>query len=415
MGLRRHIVILAHFAGAPKYGMVTGYYYLAKQWISKGYEVSIVSSGYSHTRNMNPQLSGLITEEHIDGIRYLWLKAPKYNPANRIGRVANILLFSLQCYFLRLPMSRVCGVICSSHHPFPIYAAEKLARKKGAKLIFEVRDLWPLTLMELGGASKKNPFIHLMQRAEDRAYKNSDAVVSVLSHSLEYMKGRGLDPVKFNYIPNGIVEQENVSLTPEQKETSIRKFHEIKLIKENGGRFVGYAGRVGLANAVDSLIESLSFVEESVHAAVLGDGPFIAELRRLVAELKLEERVHFLGYVEKPLVPEFLELMDVAYLGLKESPLFRYGVSPTKLGDYMLSAKPVLAAFTDPENVVEKCGAGIAAKPGDARDIAASMNFLVSQPKENLAAMGKAGYDWITVNRNYSTLADNFLSVIEEK
>ena len=107
--------------------------------------------------------------EIIDGIRYLWLRTPSYDPGQRLGRVANILAFTLRLHLPGLPVQRADLVVCTSHHPFPIYAARRMARRFDARLVFEVRDLWPLTLIELGGASRTHPFIRMMQLAEDFA------------------------------------------------------------------------------------------------------------------------------------------------------------------------------------------------------------------------------------------------------
>ncbi len=205
LNTRRHIVFIAHFAGSPVHGMVTGYYYLAQQWLAEGCDVTIISAGFVHTRYRNPSLTNRVTEEFIDGIRYIWLKTPTYNSKGRLGRVVNILSFSFQALFLSLPLKAVSSVICSSHHPLAIFAAERIANRYRATLLYEVRDLWPLTLIELGGASPKNLLIMLMQYAEDRAYRKAQSVVSVLSHSKSYMVSRGLLPNKFHYIPNGVV------------------------------------------------------------------------------------------------------------------------------------------------------------------------------------------------------------------
>jgi hypothetical protein len=74
-------------------------------------------------------------------------------------------------------------VIASSPHPLVIYGAEQIARHSGAVLCFEVRDLWPLTLIELGKMSRRHPFVSLMQRVEDYAYRVSDKVISLLPNA----------------------------------------------------------------------------------------------------------------------------------------------------------------------------------------------------------------------------------------
>ena len=65
-------------------------------------------------------------------------------------------------------------------------------------------DLWPLTPIEIGNYSPRHPYIRVLQRAEDYAYRKADVVVSVLPHALGHMVARGLDPRKFVHIPNGV-------------------------------------------------------------------------------------------------------------------------------------------------------------------------------------------------------------------
>ncbi|QOW61728.1 glycosyltransferase [Treponema pedis] len=99
-------------------------------------------------------------------------------------------------------------VISSSTYNFDVYSAVKIAHFANAKLVYEVRDLWPLTPIELGGYSKYNPLIMLMQHAENTAYKKADFVISVLPCVHDYMKSHGLDLKKLSIIPNGIYESD---------------------------------------------------------------------------------------------------------------------------------------------------------------------------------------------------------------
>ena len=96
-------------------------------------------------------------------------------------------------------------VIASSTYPFDFVAARSIARLTGARLIFELHDLWPLSPMELGGMSRWHPFIVATQLAEDYVCRWADKVVSLLPRAESHLAERGLAPGKFEFIPNGVV------------------------------------------------------------------------------------------------------------------------------------------------------------------------------------------------------------------
>lgn len=406
-----NIIFIAHFAGSPEHGMVYGQYYLAREWVKEGHEVTIVAASFAHTRFKQPKPSSEIVEEYIDGIRYLWVPTPAYSPSSRFGRIANILTFTYRSRLNRLPVIDADVVICSSHHPFPVFAAKSMAKQLRARLVFEVRDLWPLTLIELGGASKKNPFIVCMQLAEDFAYRNADCVVSVLSNSLQYMVSRGMDPRKFVYIPNG------VDTTKTEKNEALPAGHieRLEFIRSQGMFVVGYAGRVGLANALDTLINALARCDDkNICVAILGDGSHLSSLRSLAQELGLRDRVIFLSSVPKSQVADFLSKIDVAFIGLKSTPIFRFGISPTKLNDYMLASKPVIFAIEAPDEMIELSECGVSCSSEDPKKLSEAITYLKAIGEEKLIKLGENGHRWILKNRDYHILSQQFIETVEK-
>jgi glycosyltransferase involved in cell wall biosynthesis len=400
------IVLIAHFAGAPKYGMVYGHYHLAKQWVRMGHTVTIVAASYAHTRHSQPNIHSRVTEEFIDGIRYLWIKTPSYSPNSKLGRVAGILSFTAQCWLMPLAIKRADLVICSSHHPFAIHPAKKLAKEFRAKLVFEVRDLWPLTLIELGGLCPQHPFIRLMQMSEDYAYKIADKVVSVLPKADSYMQLHGMDARKFLYVPNGIEINPNKAL----KELPPNHRQTLRSLKASGKLLVGYAGKIGLSNLLEPFIEAIAKCEDgNIHAVILGDGEFLPELQRKVHKLELDNQVTFLEVVSRDQVKNFLSYLDIAYVGLPKQPLFRFGVSPTKISDYMLAALPIIYAISAPGDVVAESGAGISCEPEDSDAIYAALIKMRDMGTEARQAMGAQGQKWVIENRDYAVLAKQFL------
>ena len=197
-----NIMLINHYAGSPIHGMEYRPYHFALEWTKSGHKVTIVAASFSHARFSQPECSKSIASDVIDGIEYVWLRTPKYHN-NNPKRVINMLSFAGQLYMRALPVQKPDIVIDSSTYPLTIYGSSRISKKYDAQLIFEVHDLWPLSPMELGGFSRWNPLIMLLQCAENYAYRNGHRVVSLLPKAKNYMIAHGMAPEKFVYIPNG--------------------------------------------------------------------------------------------------------------------------------------------------------------------------------------------------------------------
>lgn len=372
-----------------------------------GHLVTIVASSYSHVRFKQPQQSTEISTEIIDGIKYIWIPTKEYNPSSALGRVKNILEFTFKLHLYRNRLEAANLVICSSHHPLPIYTARFLSKKFHAPLVFEVRDLWPLTLIELGKISKYHPFIRLMQYAEDFAYRHAHKVVSVLLMAKDYMINRGMKPEKFIYIPNGtdLSELEKIQPLPTEH---IQVLENLKI----GGKFIiGYAGKTGLSNALSTLLDAIHLTDDiQVSLVILGSGPDSDLLKKKADTLGLSNQVHFLEPVSKLQVQDFLRRTDAVYIGALRSLLYRFGISFTKLNDCLLAGRPIIFAVEEPERIVETIGAGIACKAESPIELANAIKQLKSKPTQELNAMGQRGRNWVIENRDYRKLAKEFLT-----
>lgn len=373
-----------------------------------GHQVTIVAASYAHPRNVQPEIKSDISEQWIDGIRYLWVKTSPYRAQSYSGRVKNITQFVANTWFKSLPISMADLVICSSHHPFAIFPAQRLARKFNARLVFEVRDLWPLSLIELGSISTKNPFIWLMQKAEDYAYRHSDHVVSVLSGAKDYMVKHGMDARSYSYIPNGYATSKHTETRlPEEIQSLLRN------LKSEGRFILGYAGGINNGNALTPLIEGLAKMQsDEVVLLLLGDGPKVNQLRKLAEQLKVENKVFFLGNVNKSAVQAFLKQVDAVYVGFQKRAFYRFGVSPTKLNDYMFAGKPIIYAIDAPDDPVAESGCGISCEAENAEEIAKAIDRLADMTAEERGAIGQRGYEWLIENRDYRKLAQRFLEEV---
>lgn len=404
------IMLINHYAGSPKMGMEYRPYYLAKEWLEMGHQVVIIASTNAHVRTHQPVVNESFTEELIDGIEYLWIKTPPY-AGNGFARVLNMKSFVNQLTKNAKKISQKYNpdlVIASSTYPLDNYPARKIANFSKAKYYYEVHDLWPLSPKELGNMSAFHPFILWMQRAENYAYKHADKVISMLPNTKEHMKSHGLSLDKWSYVPNGVNISEwnsNVKLNPVTK-------NEISSIRDSYNFLVAYTGSFGIANALDSLIKSANFIKNNKIALVLvGEGPEKQNLIELRNSLKLEN-VFFLEPIPKFEIPAILQNFDALYIGLQRQPLFRFGISPNKLIDYMMASKPIIQAIDAGNNMVEEAQCGFNAEPENPESIANSILLMQNLELEKRGKMGENGKAFVTNYHNYKGLAQKFIEDI---
>lgn len=402
-----NILLINHYAGSSIHGMEFRPFHLAREWVRSGHKVSIIAASYSHLHSKSPNSNSSITREVIEGIQYLWIRTPKYQ-GRGMTRIFNMMKLSLMLLMKKSEIVQECTpdvVIASSPHPFIIYGAHKIAQCSKARLVFEVRDLWPLSLIEVGRISSRHPFFLIMQWVENYAYRVSDHVVSLLPKADSYMEEHGMASHKFVYVPNG------VDVTGWQtNQTPIPQYHAevISSFKNKGHFIVGYAGAHGLPNALHILIEAATLLKDkSVTLVLVGDGPEKKTLQQKISELQIEN-VIFLEPIPKTAIPSLLHLMDVLYIGWLKSPVYRFGISPNKLLDYMMSAKPIIHAVDAGNDLVAEGHCGISVPPENPEAIAKAIVTLMNMPADERENMGLRGKEYVMEHHDYRILSKRF-------
>lgn len=411
-GVPKRVWIICQHAGAPRYGMNYRPYNLGRELLAIGVDVTVIGSPFSHQFFAQPKLDGLYTIEDVDGMRYCWIRTADYAESQSKARILAWWDFSRglaplyrRAASLGIPVPD--AIVVSSPPPYAILPAARLARKFGARLVFEVRDLWPLSLISLGGHSPFHPFIAFTQWVENFAYTRSDAVVSVPPAAELYMRKHGLATGKFHHIPNG------VNMARESLE-STEPASEIVHHALPGRRFiVGYSGTVGLANALSCFVEAAGLLKQhsEIGFAIIGDGAEVPALKALAESRKLDN-IAFIPAVPKTKIPSVLAELDVCFLSLKREEVFRYGVSPTKLFDYLLSAKPVIMAIDSVNDIVGAAACGITVEPENPTAIAEAVLSLARREPEERNAMGQAGKKYVMEHHEWRRLGKAYAKVL---
>ena len=402
-----NILYINHYAGSPEMGMEFRPYYLAKEWVEMGHNVTIIAGDYSHLRVKNPDVFKDYQSEIIEGIEYVWLKTGEYE-GNGFKRALTMGRFVRKLYMNAKMISKRWKpdiVISSSTYPLDTYPAQRIASASKCKYIHEVHDMWPSTLYEIGGMSKNHPFVQIMQIAEDSAYKHCDKCVALPPYSKEYMVSHGLKPMKFVNIQNGVDEEE--WRHPDPLPNKHRFFFE-----EQKNKFiVGYFGGHALSNALDKCLDVAKVylsIDQNAIFVFVGDG---VEKERLIERAKKESitNAYFLPPVPKKSIPSLLSHFDCSYITGVSSPLFRFGLSANKMYDSMMAGVPVICAVDAPKTLVSIYQCGIECKSSDIEGIVSAINSIETLPQEARKAMGLNGTRAIKEHFTYKQLAKKFV------
>ena len=404
-----NILLINHYAGSLRHGMEYRPFYLAREWVRLGHQVRIIASSQSHIRAMAPHLDGHERlDETIDGVQYRWIATPAYR-GNGAARVLNMFAFVSQLYRQGKQLAREFKadvVIASSTYLLDIWPAHRIARLSRARLLFELHDLWPLSPMELGGYSSWHPFIMLLQSAENYACRHADAIVSILPKVRDHLEAHGMAPHKLHIVPNGADPAEWLGVNDQLPGLAGAR---LAALRRQGKFIVGYAGTHGLANALDTLLGAASLVsDERIAFVLVGGGPEKERLQALAIERKLTN-VHFFDPVPKQQVPALLECFDVAYIGWQRQRLYRFGIAPNKLIDYMMAGCAILHSVEAGNDPVADAGCGLTVAPQDPTAVARALLALFMLGPDERAALGQRGRAYAMANLSYPVLGRRFL------
>lgn len=407
-----NILLIDHYAGSQSYGMEYRAYYLAKEWVNQGHKVTIVAATFSHLRLKNPSVDKDYQVEMIDGIKYIWLKTPSYEGS--LKRIMNMGIFvrKLNKYAKRLSQEEQPNlVIAGSCYPLDNYAAHKIAKMSNAKYTYEVRDIWPLSPKLIGGYSDHHPFIWVMQRAEDYAYKHVDKVVSLLWNAEGHMLERGLTPGKFVCVPNGYYPEE---WTEDKFSLPLPEEHQKAFDSLKDKIIVGFAGGLAASGALLTLLQTAKELTDNttIHFVLVGKGPEEQTLRQYASENYLNN-ITFLPAVPKVSIPSIIKHFDIAYYGGYHSPLHKYGTCANKLTDYMLAAKPIIQAIDEPGSVVSRVGCGMQVEAENPQKNAQAILSIVALTEKERKNMGIKGKEYAEKNYTWNKLSKDFLDAFK--
>lgn len=400
-------IFINQYASTPEEGFGGRYYYFSKALQENGNKVLLVSSANHHLLRNKPKFKGLWQFKNHDGLEVLWLKTLPYSKASSPIRVLNWFLFSLYLPFLVFLKIKPQQVHYSSPSPIGFIGAWLLSRLVKAKSVFDVRDVWPSTLVEIGGISPRNLFVRMLYGIEYFCLKYSDVVTSNLANMDLRLKELNIDTCKFFWFSNG-VDQKGV-------ENSLLN-STLSLPQECSGKTViGYTGTLGEANSLYTMLNVAKMLEnrEELIFIIVGDGKERVALLDFCVSNNINN-VIFMNSVAKNDIYKLQSQMDILCVGAKDCSLYRYGVSPNKLYEYIYSGVPVVYYINTPNYhpvLDAKCGREVS--PSDTREFAQAVLELIDLTDEDKKNIDKSAKDYIRKNHMYKNLALNLVIAVD--
>lgn len=379
-------------------------YGLVREFARRGYRSVIVTSDSMGKFDAPVADRPYAIEEH-DGITMCRIRTLKYSNAKSLRRILSWLDFEGR--LLRLPKGALPDpdvIVVSSLSLLTVLNGLRLRRRYKARLVFEVRDIWPLTIVEEGGFGPRNPFVLGLGAIEKLGYRHADVIVGTMPNLGEHVEQITGQPLTTHCIPMGVDVDAVESPTPLPPEYIVEHIPT--------GRFlVAYAGSIGISNAMDVFFECVESLQgnSSIHFIVLGDG----ELRQAYVDRYASlPNLSFAPRVPKAQVHDFLSRCDLLYLSVHKSKVWDYGLSLNKLIDYMLAAKPIVASYSGYQSMINEAECGTFVPASDAEALVREIRRFASMPSTDREQMGSRGRDWLMKHRTYRSLAAEYLRVL---
>jgi len=403
----KRIWFVSHYSMPPEYEMRIKTQMFSHYLNEMGYETEIFSASTIHNTNINliNDNSKYISRTY-DDLNFVHVNCHNYS-GNGFRRIRNMLEFSNKfkkiAKFFKLPDIVIADVNCVNYSS--IY---KFCKMHNIKFYIDIRDLWPMSIIEYLGYSKNNPIIKYLYYREKIMYKRANGIIFSMEGGKDYIQDKGWDNIislkKVYNINNGI----NLEIFNKNRE--LYKFNDTDLDNNNVFKVI-YVGSIRKANNLKDLIDCAFLLKkENISFILYGDGEDKDDLENYSKKNNIN--VVFKGHVEKKYIPYVLSKSDLNILNYKQGNAWKYGGSQNKLFEYFASGKPVLANIEMGCCLIKRYNCGISGNINSPKDYAQAIlkikSLSLKDYQEYCNNAIKAANDF-----DYKALTDKLIEIID--
>jgi glycosyltransferase involved in cell wall biosynthesis len=380
---------------------------LARSWVNAGHDVTVLTAMPNHpTGIVPPEYRGrALVREKVDGVEIVrtWV----YAAANE-GRVKRSLAYASYALSAalwgQLHTRRPDVVIATSPQLLCAVAGRAVAARHRAPFVFEVRDLWPESIVAVGALAADHPVVRALTVVEEGLYRAADAIVVVTDAFREKLLARGQPAARLHVVKNGV---DLGRFRPAPRDTPLRA-----QLGWSDKFVVGYAGTHGMAHGLDAVLDVAKRLapRDDIRFLFVGEG---AERARLEARVRDEgiAGARLLGVLPRDRMNEVYATLDLALVSLKKTELFTT-VLPSKIFEIAAMARPILISVDgEARGVVEASGGGEFVPPEDVERMAdAIVGFADDRAKGE--RMGLRAREYVSREFDREALARKYLDVL---
>jgi glycosyltransferase involved in cell wall biosynthesis len=365
----------------------------AQALVARGAEVTVLTAmpNYPDMRIHAGYRGRWHVREEMDGmvVHRAWIYAsPKRSILWRLLNYFSFVFSSLWVGLFRLKRSDI--LLVESPPLFLGISGMLLARAKGAKLVFNVSDLWPESAVQLGLVTNRT-VIGLSTWLEELCYRRS-ALITGQTMGIVNDIQRRFPHKKVLWVPNGV--DLRAIATAEGSGDPMEARNALGLAPTD--LVLSYAGIIGHAQGLEVVLHAADLLRDRPHVKFLliGDGPEKAMLQELALRLKVEA-VRFVDRMPRADLLALLRGTDAVVVPLRRNDLFK-GAIPSKIFEALAMARPILLGVEGEakELFIAEGGAGIAFTPDDAPALAKAVVQL-DEDRVSLDRMGASGARYV--------------------
>ncbi len=402
----KNLYLINHYAQEPGGAGGTRHFHLAEHLQKRGWKATVIAASVDHATGLQRLTQHEAQRlQSFGSVPFLWVKTPTYT-GNSGGRMRNMLAFTWRVLLRKTTanLSAPDVVIGSSVHPFAAVAGALLARRHDVPFVFEVRDLWPQTLIDMGRLKSDSFTAWALRKVEFWLYRRAARVVVLLPQAWQYIVPLGIPKQNVVWIPNGV----DLGLFPAPAAPMPSNVFTLM-----------YFGAHGQANGLDNVLHAMKVVQDDptgqqVLLRMVGDGPLKPALMAQAQALGLRN-VRFESPVPKSQIPALAAQADAFAIAVLDLPqLYRYGISMNKIFDYLAASRPVVIASDAVNNPVADAQAGLSVEAGKPDQLAKAILQIAAMSAEERHQMGLAGRSYVERNHDFGQLAAKLADVLDE-